>query len=118
MSWVIETTDEFDTWWDSISEAVQIDVDACVQLLEKYGPTLPRPYSDTIKHSKHKNMKELRIQHKGAPYRVLYAFDPHRIAILLIGGHKSGDDRWYKKHIPIADRLFEVHLQKLEESEL
>jgi hypothetical protein len=60
-------------------------------------------------------MRELRIQHRGKPYRILYAFDPHRAAILLIGGMKTGDDRWYKKQIPIADKLYEEHLRNLME---
>lgn len=55
-------------------------------------------------------MRELRIQHKGRPYRVLYAFDPRRVALLLIGGDKTGDDRWYDRYVPIADRLYDEHL--------
>ena len=58
-------------------------------------------------------MKELRTQHQGRPYRTLFAFDPKRHAILLIGGDKTGDDRWYEKYIPIADSLFEAHLTEL-----
>ena len=58
-------------------------------------------------------MRELRIQHKGKPYRVLYAFDPRRIAILLIGGNKVGNDRWYEKFIPLADEIYNTHLQIL-----
>lgn len=60
-------------------------------------------------------MRELRIQHKGRPYRVLYAFDPRRVAILLIGGKKSGDVRWYRRHVPIADKIFDEHMMALEE---
>jgi hypothetical protein len=60
-------------------------------------------------------MRELRVQHKGQPYRVLYAFDPRRTAILLLGGNKVGDDRWYKVHIPLADKLYEAHLIELQE---
>ena len=58
-------------------------------------------------------MRELRVQHQGKPYRVLYAFDPLRVALLLIGGDKTGNDRWYEKHIPIADKLYDEHLQTL-----
>jgi hypothetical protein len=58
-------------------------------------------------------MRELRIQHKGRPLRVLYAFDPRRVAILLIGGDKTGDDRWYETFVPVADRLYERHLAQL-----
>jgi len=59
-------------------------------------------------------MRELRVQHKGRPYRILYAFDPRRVAILLIGGDKTGDDRWYDRYVPIADRLYEEHLIAVE----
>jgi hypothetical protein len=59
-------------------------------------------------------MRELRVQHAGDPYRVLYAFDPRRCAILLIGGNKTGNDRWYEEFVPKADRLFDEHLETLE----
>jgi len=81
------------------------------------GPNLPWPHSDTVKGSRHSNMRELRIQHKGRPYRVLYAFDPRRHAILLLGGKKTGADRWYERVIPIADRLFDEHLSALRQEE-
>jgi hypothetical protein len=58
-------------------------------------------------------MKKLRIQHAGRPYRVLYAFDPRRFAILLVGGDKTGNDRWYEEFVPVADRLFDEHLETL-----
>ena len=58
-------------------------------------------------------MRELRIQHQGRPYRVLYAFDPRRVAILLLGGDKTGNDRWYEKFVPEADRRYDEHLESL-----
>jgi hypothetical protein len=58
-------------------------------------------------------MRELRIQHRGSPYRVLYAFDPRRAAVLLIGGDKTGNDRWYEEFVPQADKLYDVHLDEL-----
>ena len=58
-------------------------------------------------------MRELRIQHRGDPYRVLYAFDPRRMAILLIGGCKTGDARWYEKIVPVADDLYDEHLEEI-----
>jgi hypothetical protein len=115
LPWKVETTSEFEKWWDILSESEQICVDAYVQLLERYGPTLPRPYSDAVRRSKHSNMKELRIQHKGKPYRILYAFDPRRVAVLLIGGDKTGDERWYEKYVPFADQLYDEHITLLEE---
>ncbi len=81
------------------------------------GPNLPRPHSDTVNGSKFKNMKELRTQHSGKPYRTLYAFDPRRTAILLVGGNKEGKKNWYKTLIPIADKLFEQHLEDLKKGE-
>jgi hypothetical protein len=63
-------------------------------------------------------MRELRIQHKGYPYRVLYAFDPRRSAILLIGGNKAGNDRWYDEVVPIADRLYDDHHKSMGEEGL
>ncbi len=88
--------------------------DAVVGILEEKGPYLPFPYSSGIRSSQFSHMRELRIQHKGTPYRVLYAFDPRRVALLLIGGNKTGNDLWYEEFVPIADKLFENHLKDLE----
>jgi hypothetical protein len=111
--WDVEFTDEFGDWWESLDESEQIDIDSCVGLLEEMGPNLPFPYSSGIKGSKHSHMRELRIQHNGEPYRILYAFDPRRAAILLIGGNKTGNDRWYEQYVPVADRLYDQHLKEL-----
>ncbi len=110
MEWEVEFTDEFEEWWNRLCGDEQEDVNAKVILLQRYGPTLRRPHSDVITSSRHPNMKELIIQRAGRPYRVLYAFDPRRCAILLIGGEKTGDDRWYERFVPIADRLYAEHL--------
>ena len=114
VEWVVEYTDEFERWWSHLSEDEQEDVNAKVILLQRFGPALRRPHSGVIACSKHSHMKELIIQHAGRPYRVLYAFHPRRCAILLIGGDKTGDDRWYEKLVPIADRLYDEHLAALE----
>jgi len=79
------------------------------------GPALGYPQSTGIKGSKFTHMRELRIQHEGRPYRVLFAFDPIRTAFLLVGGDKTGDDRWYEKMVPKADAIYEEHLNALEE---
>ncbi|WP_208599084.1 type II toxin-antitoxin system RelE/ParE family toxin [Desulfonatronum thioautotrophicum] len=113
MIWEVEYTDEFEAWWDKLSEEEQISIDASVRLLEKCGPTLGYPHSSKISNSKHSHMRELRTQHQGRPLRTLYAFDPRRIAILLIGGDKTGDDRWYEVNVPIADRLYDEHLEEI-----
>lgn len=112
-TWEVEYTDKFGAWWEGLDEAAQIAVDATVRLLEKKGPQLPFPHSSDVRGSRFGQMRELRIQHKGEPYRVLYAFDPRRTAILLIGGNKSGNDRWYQEYVPRADRLYEDHLAAL-----
>ncbi len=114
MEWDVEYTDCFQEWWNSLTESEQIDVAAVVGILEEKGPNLPFPHFSGIRHSKFSHMRELRIQHKGAPYRVLYAFDPRRVALLLLGGDKTGNDRWYEEFVPVADELFENHLQDLE----
>jgi hypothetical protein len=117
MTWEVEYTDEFGEWWEGLTEEEQESVDAGVELLEKYGPRLQFPYSGGIKGSKYSRMRELRIQYAGDPYRVLYIFDPRRVALLLIGGDKTGDDRWYEKFVPIADRLYAEHLETLGQKE-
>ena len=114
MVWNVEYTNEFGHWWDSLTESEQESVDVSVRLLEAMGPQLPFPHSSGVKGSKHGHMRELRIQHAGRPYRVLYAFDPRRAAILLIGGDKTGNNRWYEVHVPLAERLYEEHLKELE----
>lgn len=115
MEWEVEFTDEFGRWWDTLGEPVHVSIDAVVRLLEARGPQLPFPYSSAIKGSRHGHMRELRIQHRGEPYRILYAFDPRRTAILLIGGNKTGDDSWYEKIVPVADDLYDEHLRILRE---
>ena len=79
----------------------------------EFGPALGFPHSSEIGSSRYPHMRELRTQSAGRPLRTLYAFDPLRLAILLIGGDKTGHDRWYEKFVPIADRLFERHLLEL-----
>jgi len=113
MEWEVEYTDEFGAWWNGLNEAEQEDVAAVVELLEQKGPQLPFPYCSGINGSKHAHMRELRIQHAGRPYRTLYAFDPRRMAILLIGGDKTGNDRWYEENVPLADKLYDEHLDTL-----
>jgi hypothetical protein len=113
MPWEVEFTDDFERWWAGLGEDEQESVASYVELLEMRGPQLPFPYSSGVQTSKHGNMRELRIQHQGRPYRVLYAFDPRRVAILLMGGDKTGNDRWYEESVPTADRLYEAHLEAL-----
>jgi hypothetical protein len=113
MAWAVEYTDEFETWWRTLSEDEQGEIDAKVGLLEERGPNLGRPFSDVISSSRHSNMKELRGKVSERHLRVLFAFDPQRTALLLIGGDKTGDPRWYEKFVPIADDLFDRHLNEV-----
>lgn len=118
MRWDIEYTDEFGAWWDRLSEAEQESIAASVQLLEEKGPLLGYPHSSEIKASRIKHLRELRTQHTGRPYRTLYAFDPRRSVILLLGGNKTGNDRWYKINIPLAEKLYDKHLEELKKQGL
>ncbi|MEM6415377.1 MAG: type II toxin-antitoxin system RelE/ParE family toxin [Pseudomonadota bacterium] len=113
MDWEIEYTDEFSGWWAGLEGSTQDDIASVVGLLEKRGPSLDHPYSSAINGSKHSHMRELRIQSGGKPVRVFYAFDSRRAAILLIGGDKTGDKRFYEKFVPIVDRLYDEHLDML-----
>jgi hypothetical protein len=113
MSWNVEFTDEFRAWWESLTVAEQNDVTASVQLLMEYGPTLGFPHSSGIEGSKHSHMGEWRVQSGGRPLRIFYTFDPRRMAILLIGADKTGDDRFYDVYIPIADRLYDDYLDEI-----
>jgi len=114
----VEYTDTFGAWWSSLSEGEQESVAVAVTLLQVRGPTLPFPYTSGVKGSRYAHMRELRIQHAGEPYRVLYAFDPRRAAILLVGGVKTGDDRWYDHAVRIADRLYDEHIAELKQEGL
>ena len=87
-------------------------------LLEALGATLGYPHSSRVAGSKHSHLRELRVQHRGRPIRVLYAFDPRRTAILLIAGDKTGDDRFSERMIPVADRLYDKHLEQLRRERL
>ena len=111
--WEVEYADQFKEWWHSLQDVQQDAVAAAVEILEDSGPSLGRPLGDTIKGSRHSNMKELRPGTTGI-LRVLFAFDPRRHAILLIGGDKTGRwHEWYDEILPVADDLYDAHLQAL-----
>lgn len=111
--WDVEYTDEFGVWWGNLCEEEQESLAASVRLLEECGPELGFPHSSGLNGSRHEHMRELSTQYNGRPFRTLYAFDPRRCAILLIGGDKTGDKRWYERHIPIADNLYDMHMEQL-----
>lgn len=113
VAWDVEFTEEFRGWWNTLSEDQQDDIAYSVGLLAELGPALGFPHSSKISGSRHTGMRELRTQSSGKPLRTLYAFDPRRTAILLIGGDKTGDERWYGRSVPLADRIYDAHLAEL-----
>jgi hypothetical protein len=114
----VELTDECLEWWQSLDAAERRSVGAAIDMFETAGPTLPHPHSSGVKQSRHAHMRELCIQHQGHPYRILYAFDPRRAAILLLGGDKTGNNRWYEANVPKADRIYDEHLNTLKQEGL
>lgn len=115
MPYEVEVSDDFRHWYEPLSEAEQLSVERVVLMLAEAGPALAFPYSSGIQKSKFSHMRELRIQHEGRPYRVLYAFDPARSAFLILGGDKTGDDRWYDTMVPKADAIYAEHLTAIQE---
>lgn len=117
MSWTVVHHDAFDPEFDALPREARIALLAATGLLEVYGPTLGRPYVDTLKGSKHANMKELRFEAGGGVWRVAFAFDPKRHAVVLVAGDKSGvaQARFYKALIAKADRRFGEYLETVRE---
>jgi hypothetical protein len=113
VKWEVEFTDEFGAWWRTLTVKQQDDVARSVGMLADLGPALGFPHTSKVSSSRFPQMRELRTQSAGKPLRTLYAFDPQRAAILLIGGEKTGDKRWYERFVPVADRLYEAHLDEL-----
>jgi hypothetical protein len=113
MTWSVELDDDFADWLDGLGAGLRNEILSHAGLLCEYGPQLGRPKVDTLEGSAYDNMKELRVQYAGDPWRILFAFDPERKAILLVGGNKAGDKRWYEKNLPIADARYARHLRKL-----
>ncbi|HEY7414099.1 MAG TPA: type II toxin-antitoxin system RelE/ParE family toxin [Ktedonobacteraceae bacterium] len=112
MAWEVEYTDEFDAWWETLTIVQQEAINTAVTLLEASGPGWGRPFVDTISSSRHPNMKELRPRR--GHLRILFAFDPRRTAILLLGGDKSGRwQEWYEVAIPQAEELYDLYLEEL-----
>lgn len=112
MSWTVIAHPEVDEWRASLDDDSRRQVFYAVRLLREEGPALGRPFADTVKASRHRNMKELRPGSGGATeLRILFAFDPQRQAILLVAGDKTGKwQKWYKRAIPLADDRFDEHL--------
>src|SRR5246127_4715192 len=115
MIWEIDFHPEFDPEYEELAEAVQDELLAHLRLLEQFGPQLGRPRVDTLKGSRHAHMKELRFSAAGGEWRVAFAFDPRRRAILLVAGDKSGgsERRFYRELIRKADDRFDAHLARI-----
>lgn len=114
MKWTVKFYEKFEEEFDELNTEVQDELLAHALLLEEFGPQLGRPAVDTLKNSKHANMKELRFKAHSGVWRVAFAFDPKRDAILLIAGNKSGvsETRFYKELIRKADERFDRYLKE------
>lgn len=113
--WEIGTSDEFNSWYLALNDDEAESVNFSVDILADGGPLLGRPHVDTLKGSRIPNLKELRVQHEGRPFRILFVFDPRRIGYLILGGDKTGKGDWYKTFIPLAEKIYKRHLQELED---
>lgn len=115
MTYEVEITDQFNDWWVSLPEEQQEALAARVDLLEREGPAMRRPYSGEIKTSEFDpRMKELICDVGGTRIRVLYIFDQRQVAILLLGGDKAGKwISWYEQNIPVADQLYRDHIKQI-----
>lgn len=113
--WTVIYSSEFEEWFKSLSDDEQESVAAIIYLLRTNGPHLPRPYADTLKGSKLSNLKELRIQHRGEPFRAFYVFDPLRQAVVLCAGNKTGDKRFYERMMPLAESIYARYLAEIKQ---
>lgn len=115
MPWRVEFHPEFLPEFEALRAPVQVELAAHVELVRAFGPELKRPHADTLNGSRHANMRELRFKADGGVWRLAYAFDPERKAILLVAGDKSGgaQKRFYEKLIAKADQRFASHLVSL-----
>lgn len=113
--WSVEFSDAFAADFAKLAAGVQDELLARSKLIERFGPRLGRPHVDTLKGSRHANMKELRFAAGGGVWKVAFAFDPRRSAILLVGGDKSGGSqkRFYRKLVDTADARFDDHLRAM-----
>jgi hypothetical protein len=115
MVWEVEVSDEFQVWYEGLNTVERMSIATCVELLESNSPGLGRPYVDTLSGSAYPKMKELRVQHQGRPYRILFAFDPRRNAYLILGGDMTGEKDWYVDAIRRTDAIYAQHLKEIGE---
>lgn len=114
MGWTVEFHPDFEAEFDALARPVQTAIAARARLIEEFGPQLGRPHVDTLEGSKHANMKELRCRADNGAWRVAFAFDPGRKAVLLVGGDKAGtgERRFYRRLVATADARFDDHLRR------
>jgi hypothetical protein len=119
LTWTVDVGDEFEPEFYGLHEDLQTEILALSRLLQQFGPQLGRPRVDTLDESSHANMKELRFSAADGEWRVAFAFDPKRNAILLVAGDKSGvsQKRFYRELIRKADDRFDAHLARLKQKE-
>jgi hypothetical protein len=117
--WTVEIGDEFEPEFHELPKDVRMEILALSRVLQQFGPQLGRPRVDTLNGSRHANMKELRFSAADGEWRVAFAFDPKRTAILLVAGDKSGvsERRFYAKLIAKADERFDAHVARLKRKE-
>jgi hypothetical protein len=112
VAWEIDFTPEADRWLGGLSAKDGDRIGAAIDALREGGPRLGRERVDSIRGSRHHNMKELRSA--GGHLRALFAFDPRRRAVILLGGDKTNDWKgWYVRNIPLADKLYDKHLRSI-----
>lgn len=118
MTWTVKFADEFEAEFDMFPATVQDELLAQARIIERFGPQAKRPRVDTLNGSRHANMKELRFDADGGVWRIAFALDPRRQAILLVGGDKSGgsEKRFYRRLIATADQRFDAHLARIASS--
>ena len=113
MAWEVESSRDYLEWWEELTLGQQKSIDRIISQLVEQGPNLPTRYSKKVISSRHSRMRELRVQSDGRPLRIFFAFDPRRVAILLIGGDKTGNDRFYFEYVRKADQIYDLHLDDL-----
>jgi hypothetical protein len=119
VSWIVALADEFELEFQDLPNEVQDELLAMTRLLQRFGPQLKRPHADTMNGSRHANLKELRFNAADGAWRVAFAFDPQRRAVLLVAGDKSGhsEKRFYRGLIKKADERYDAHLSRLAKKE-
>lgn len=115
MAWIVEFYPDFYKEFEEYNEEIQDNILAKAKVLQQFGPQLGRPHVDILQSSRHNNLKELRLDAENGIWRVAFAFDPKRKAILLVAGDKKGkrQKEFYKKLIKLADRRFDKHLNQI-----